>query len=283
MAKLSQIEKSKLENLFKMDGYVLDFTDAKFASFFRDLDINIDDPKYTINKSSQSKANRLRGFWEQESGIKVGRAIEELINYAEYRIDESAEGLTEKNRKLIADCRNIANKLIGKPIQADASLSEGDFLASDFGKINFSKVPIESQLQPILENRLKEAQICLEHGANLAVVFMAGSMLEGVLLGVAQKYSRNFNESRCSPKNNNTGKPEHFNKWTLSQLIDAGREIGLLGEDVKKFSHALRAFRNYIHPYQQMTADFYPDKETATICLQVLKAALLNLENNKPT
>ena len=49
-------------------------------------------------------------------------------------------------------------------------------------------------------------------------------------------------------------------------------------EDVKKFSHALRDFRNYIHPYQQMSIGFQPDEHTARICFQVLKAALYQIE-----
>jgi hypothetical protein len=48
----------------------------------------------------------------------------------------------------------------------------------------------------------------------------------------------------------------------------------MLGLDVKKFSHALRDFRNYIHPYEQMASRFNPDAHTAQICFQVLRAAI---------
>ncbi len=280
MAELTLIDKDKLEDLFGMSGgYVLDFKDANFASFFQDMHINIDDPKYTHDQTSKSKAKRLRGFWKQENNNKVGTAIEKLINYAEYLKSKSEERLTETDKKLIADCRDIANRLTGKIKRPQIPKSRDEFLSVDFGELNFSKLPIEGQLEPILKDRLSEAKICLEHGANLAVIFMAGSILEGVMLGAAQKYPRQFNESSSCPKDDETNKPKQLGKWTLSQLINVGREIGILGEDVKKFSHALRDFRNYIHPYQQMVIHFKPDKDTAEICLQVLKAALSDLRN----
>ena len=51
-------------------------------------------------------------------------------------------------------------------------------------------------------------------------------------------------------------------------------DIGILKLDVKTFSHGLRGFRNYIHPYEQMVSGFTPDEHTAKVCFQVLKAAL---------
>ena len=67
----------------------------------------------------------------------------------------------------------------------------------------------------------------------------------------------------------------------VSQLIDVACEIGFLKIDVKKFSHALRDFRNYIHPYQQFSSKFTPDSHTAKICFQVLKAAIADLNSER--
>lgn len=54
-------------------------------------------------------------------------------------------------------------------------------------------------------------------------------------------------------------------------------ELNIIHEDVKKFSHVLREFRNYIHPYQQLCSSFYPDENTALICLQVMKALIAQI------
>ena len=86
-----------------------------------------------------------------------------------------------------------------------------------------------------------------------------------------------YNQAKSAPKNIKTEKVKNFNDWTLSNLIDVSCELGFLREDVKKFSHSLRDFRNYIHPYQQMSENFFPDDNTAKICFQVLKAALFQI------
>ena len=82
------------------------------------------------------------------------------------------------------------------------------------------------------------------------------------------------------PQNNKDGKVKQFPDWTLNNFIDVAHEVGLLAEDVKKYSHTLRDFRNYIHPYEQMSSGFNPDKYTAKISWQVLKVALFQLASN---
>jgi hypothetical protein len=133
---------------------------------------------------------------------------------------------------------------------------------------------------PIIEKRLEEAHKALGVGAYLSVIFLCGSVLEAVLLGAAQKEPSRFNQSSVSAKAND-GSVKRFHEWSLAQFIDAACEIGLLKPDVKKFSHGLRDFRNYIHPYEQMTSGFMPDEHTAKVCFQVLKAALASVAGER--
>ena len=100
------------------------------------------------------------------------------------------------------------------------------------------------------------------------------------MLGVALSNPQLFNSANSSPKTKE-GKVKQFHLWTLSNFIDVAAEIGLLKEDVKKFSHALRDFRNYIHPFEQMSSNFYPDERTTKICLQVLNAVIFQMTKNK--
>ena len=44
-----------------------------------------------------------------------------------------------------------------------------------------------------------------------------------------------------------------------------------------KFGHAVREFRNYIHPQQQVRENFRPRKVTAQVARQVLRAAIDDL------
>ena len=112
------------------------------------------------------------------------------------------------------------------------------------------------------------------------MIFLCGSILEGVLLGTAQQNPARFNQSKVSPKNG-SGRVKQFHDWSLAQLINAACDVGFLKLDIQKFSHGLRDFRNYIHPYQQMTSGFTPDEHTAKVCFQVLKAALASLAGER--
>jgi hypothetical protein len=67
----------------------------------------------------------------------------------------------------------------------------------------------------------------------------------------------------------------------LANLIDVSCEIKLLGLDVKNFCHVLRDFRNYIHPFQQLSCEFDPNEKTAQICMKVVEAAIADVKNKK--
>ncbi|OPY81320.1 MAG: hypothetical protein A4E70_01338 [Syntrophus sp. PtaU1.Bin005] len=136
---------------------------------------------------------------------------------------------------------------------------------------------VDSGFITILEDRFREAQCCVAHSP-MATIMLCGSLLEGLLLGLANKRPADFNRSSRSPKDEN-GKPKPFKDWSLAQFIDVAHGLGILRLDVKNFGHHLRNFRNYIHPYQQMKEDFHPDRYTAEMCLTAVKAAIHNLNS----
>lgn len=266
MADLSPLEKRQLEDLLGMSaGYVLDFTNRSFADLVRDsVNVDIYNGKYALR--GDSKANRLRAFWEWESNVTVGKVLRELLAAWRYQYGNKADHRFDS-------CQIIASRLLGKSVAPDP---EQGFLSKDFGTISFSKLRLEPSLIPILESRTRELEKALKADCPLLVVFMCGSILEGVLLGVARSNMQSFNQSPASPKDKE-GKVKRLPEWTLANYIDVASELGLLGLDVKKFGHALRDFRNYIHPYEQMASQFNPDKHTAEICFQVLRAAIAAL------
>ncbi|HPW30461.1 MAG TPA: hypothetical protein PLL01_13815, partial [Rhodoferax sp.] len=103
---------------------------------------------------------------------------------------------------------------------------------------------------------------------------------EGLLLDAATKNSQQFNQAVSAPKDksNNT---RQFHEWSLDSLINVAHEVGLLSLDIKKHSHSLKDFRNYIHPRQQAVQHFRPDSHTAKISWQVLQAAIANLSGQR--
>lgn len=278
MASLSTNDKQVLEKLLQMGGgYVLNFTDRTMGEFFNDdIGINIYDDRYEYG--SGSKANRLRGFWKVASDALVGQSIQYLMGYIENQILLGQLKQNEFPSDLIKRAKDIANNLLGIIPQAPnpIEIREDDFINRDFQNVSIDKLGLDGSVSGVLNQRIEEIRRCLAAKASLAVIFLSGSTLEGILLGIASKHPKEFNQSNQSPKDG-SGKVLPFQKWSLADFINVARGLDLLGEDVKKFSHALRDFRNYIHPYEQMASGFNPDEHTAKICWQVLQAAIIQL------
>ncbi len=272
MSNLKTIDRQPFEDLLGMSGgYVLDFTDATFASFFAEsVRCNIHDGKYQTYGTS--KAKKLRAFWDVETDAVVGKTLGELVDLWEYKNPNA----TAKDKVTAKRCREIVARLRGKAGSPSPDLTEEQFLRCDFSDVSIGNVPIEASLIPILESRYQEAVRSLNARCPLSTIFMCGSVLEGLLLGMALANPKGFNQAGAAPKDK-FGNTKQFPEWTLAQMIDASCELGYLKVDVKKFGHALRDFRNYIHPYQQMSSLFAPDEHTAAICIQVLRAAIASL------
>ena len=275
MSSLTDIDKRYLERILAMQsGYVLDYNDATFGEFFKRHKIDIHGRKYQTYGTS--KAKKLRAFWEQEPDTVVAPILSEMLESYEAACDLNGRDV---DSGVLVKCREIVELLSGKPRVTTSETIES-FLEMEFSIPNIPKLPVEPQVATIIEARLSEARKALSVGAHLSVIFMCGSVLERVLLGVAQKSPEEFNRSPVSPKNAE-GKVKPLHEWSLAQFIDTACDIELLKLDVKKFSHGLRDFRNYIHPYQQMVSGFSPDEHTAKGCFQVLKAALASLAGER--
>ncbi len=274
MSSLKMVERDCFEDLFGMgSGYVMDFSNRTFSEFFREsARVDIYSDKYAAK--GDSKARRLRAFIELEADLLVGKTLSDLLEYWRYKTPQP-----DINERALGErARQVVERLVGKSVSPRDSGQE--FLKQDFGPIAFEKIPAAGPLVPILESRLSEAIHCLKADSPLAVIFHCGGILEGLLLGVASANPKQFNEAPNSPKDK-AGNVKQLHEWTLAQFIDVACELGYLKLDVKKFSHGLRDFRNYIHPYEQMIARFNPDKHTAEICLQVLKAAVASLSGGR--
>lgn len=272
MNSLTSVDKRYFEDLFGMSsGYVLDYSNATFAELFREcvqLDIYAD--KYSFN--GNSKAKRLRAFWEIEHPRIVDKVLEILLDVWQYENPAPDQQIQQRYEKAV----EIANRLQGK----ESSQELDTFLNQRFDHFDVSKIGLDIALLPVIQNRLQEVQKCMVANAPLSVIFLCGSILEGTLLSVASQNPKVFNQSKSAPKTKE-GKVKQFPGWSLSQFIDVAHDCGFLKLDVKKFSHELRDFRNYIHPFEQACSGFQPTRHTAEICLQVLKAAIADLNGDR--
>lgn len=276
MSSLTDSEKRYFESILNMQGgWVLDFSDKKFSEFFNRHRVDIHGGKYQTY--GPSKAKKLRSFWEQEPDALVGQVLSEMLDSYEASCVLSRE---TPDAPVLEKARGIVCRLTGKSAPAKQPQTIDDFLHHEFTIPNVQRLPVEASVIAIIQSRLEEARQALQAGAHLSVIFLCGSVLEAVLLGVAQKEPARFNQAKASPKAE-SGVVKRFHEWSLAQFIDVACEIGVLKPDVKKFSHGLRDFRNYIHPYEQMVSGFMPDEYTAKVCFQVLKAALASVAGER--
>lgn len=172
--------------------------------------------------------------------------------------------------------RRETNIDLDSKIASEVNDNEDEFLKRHYS-IDLSSLSLSGNLEFILESRITEISNGLTHKMPLSVIILAGSSLEGILLDLASKTPKAFNQAVSAPKDSQSGNPRRFHEWTLANFIDVAFELGYIKEDVKKFSHALRDFRNYIHPYEQMSRCFNPSINTAQLCVQALKAAIVQI------
>lgn len=111
MSDLTSIEKIKLEKLLEMgSGYVLNFSNNSFQAFiFDSLKLDIYDDKYLY--STNSKANRLRAFWNKESNFLVGKLISDLLEYWHTQKLINTLEISETENSLFVECLKIAERL----------------------------------------------------------------------------------------------------------------------------------------------------------------------------
>ncbi len=258
-----------IEKVLLMDGgYVLDFTNATFAEFFKEHGVAIYADRF--DGKGTSKANRLRCFLQLVSPPKTGIVLAALL---ERRLLVEPEGVTADE---VERYRKIASRLGGplsKPNTGKAT-TEAALLRLVFKPDVFKRLPADQAMREALIGRMEEAQRCIDANAFLAAVILCGSVLEGMCLGYGSANPERVNRAFTAQYNK---PPKRLHEWKLSEWIDVLGRLHELSPNVAKFGHALRDFRNYVHPAEQLLHQFKPDAHTARIGFQVVVAAAEDL------
>lgn len=156
MAKIKSIDKVRLETYLDMGGgYVCDFSNRTFENFMlENADIEIYNEKYAIN--GESKANRLRSFWDIGSNFLVAKLLEEMIEYWKIQQTINLEsqifnyGSPKKfNFDLYTECKKIVIK-----IKNENPIEDVDDLAPESNKKDF--IIIFQSIKDIIEKNQPE-------------------------------------------------------------------------------------------------------------------------------
>lgn len=271
VANVDNTTRLMLESIFQMSGgYVLDFTNASFGDFVKNaIDVN----PYEKYDGTLSKARLLRAIWDAEPAAVLAKLNLDLLEH--WRVSKLLRGEepTSADTRLHDELKSQFAALATVTNATDLA-----FLARDFGEIDLAKLPRSLTAREVVDARLKEIDACLSANAPLAVIFLVGSTLEGLLLQLAKANPTQFTTASSAPKDKVTGRVRPLDQWRLTDLIATAHLLKILSDDVFKFADHVRGFRNYIHPGQQLAEGFEPRKETAQIANQVLIAALTDLQ-----
>lgn len=69
--------------------------------------------------------------------------------------------------------------------------NEDEFLKREFEEVALENIGLDEIITEVLRLRVVEIEKCLSNDAPLSVIFLAGSTLEGVLLGIALSTPKN--------------------------------------------------------------------------------------------
>ena len=271
---MDEISKEKIAEFICGDDskrYPIYRSSMYLSKFFQDIGIN-------ASHDGTTRKWWVLGIIANLNGVDLQKVILRLVSPKQYggNREQIKLALTTMNEILAVEglkviFNGVEPQLTKEKVSYDFSEQAQERELKPLPPPEFDKLNFESGIVEILKKRWEEIQKCIDASATVSAVIMMGSTLEGFLLGAMQKNPNLANKAQCAPQRD--GKTKHFGDWTLNDMIDVAHEIGWIQLDVKKFSHALREFRNIIHPYQQLALNTYPDNDTCKISWLVVQAA----------
>lgn len=198
------------------------------------------------------------------------RAALRLADPREYAGEQSArlETLQRLSEILSLEGLKILFDSRGQPrLAALNDTDDGEALESLRGtelKVAVTQVVANPALAAAAEQRLTEARICQRAGAFIAAVIMLGSLLEGVLVAVADERLKG-------------NAPKSLDAIGLEELINLAHKQKWIQVDVQVSSVLIRRYRNFVHPRAQLRMVDPPDADTLDICWRIVNATLNDL------
>jgi hypothetical protein len=129
----------------------------------------------------------------------------------------------------------------------------------------------------LAEERWEESILTQQAKAYLATIVLLGSVLEAMLLYKIESNWAFVQSSGHYPKKNNGG-IKRLNEWKLSEMIDTSFELNWISKNEEAFSHALRDYRNFIHPWKHLENRLaIPDEGSCEMSRNVVKMVFENL------
>jgi hypothetical protein len=144
---------------------------------------------------------------------------------------------------------------------------------------SFGKLVGDARMQSALERRWLECNACLAAGAPLAATVMMGGLVEALLLA---RVNREPNKApvfkaTAAPKERASGQTLPLKEWTLKNYIDVAHELGWISQSAKDVGEVLRDYRNYVHPYKELSHGTVLTADDASLLWDVARSVARQL------
>lgn len=138
---------------------------------------------------------------------------------------------------------------------------------------SFAKLVSDVPMQMALARRWKECELCIEAGAPLAATVMMGGLLEALLLARvnAEPNQSVVFKAKKAPKDR-AGKTLLLKEWMLGSYLDVAHELKWITQSAKDVGVVLRDYRNYIHPYKELSHGVTLSKDDAIMLWAICRA-----------
>lgn len=133
--------------------------------------------------------------------------------------------------------------------------------------------------QDAITRRWIECIRCIRADAPLAAIVMMGGLLEGLLLARVnlERNKAPIFTAQSAPKDRNSGSALALKVWTLRNYIDVAHEIGWISHSAKDVSEVLRDYRNYIHPFKEISHGVSLTLDDSRVIWEVVKSLTLQV------
>lgn len=127
----------------------------------------------------------------------------------------------------------------------------------------------------MLVNRLAETRLSLSNGAHTLTVIGLGSLVEGLLYSVLTERDEKVQQDGFLKKD---GKKVPDDQVSLGLLIETAQRNGWIQFDAGKSLGAVREFRNFIHPRNEVVSRTRFDHDTVMMCWGPISALVNDVE-----
>jgi len=274
--------------LLTSDGQEIEDLLARYLSFLRKR--FVEDPEFQLIESREVQTDlglsdeqtSLLGealylgagtFWGVGFGVgekdwRVGPppTIDDLPEISDLHWYVREQAITGFDPTVPIEARQRGSYLYTKQVE-QAKAEQVEPSASEFWSV------VDPVLRAQLEADWHEAQLVYEVKAWKACLVLCGGIVEGLLFDVCR---RRESEARLEHEKLHR-RSRRLDRWGLDDLITVAQAMGVVEPSAFHLSHALREYRNLVHPAKQTAQGITVAEDEAAIAINIVRVLLRNL------